>query len=50
MAVRRLYLVRHGEYDWNAADAHPSKGLTSVGVRQARCAAKRLASIPATAI
>ena len=49
MATRRIYLVRHGEYDWNK-DASPAKGLTPRGVQQARLTAQRLRSVSATTI
>jgi broad specificity phosphatase PhoE len=49
MATRRIYLVRHGEY--NRDDPHsPLRGLTHRGVKQARLTARRLRSVPATAI
>ena len=49
MATRRIYLVRHGEYDWDDQPG-PLKGLTPRGVKQARLTAKRLSSIPAAAL
>ena len=49
MATRRIYLVRHGEYDWND-QPDPLKGLTPRGVQQAKLTARRLRSISATAI
>ena len=49
MATRTLYLVRHGEYHWNT-DPSPWKGLTRLGVQQARRTAKRLSAIPVTSI
>jgi broad specificity phosphatase PhoE len=49
MATRRIYLVRHGEYDWDNQPS-PFKGLTSRGAQQARLTAQRLRFIPATAI
>ena len=49
MAKRRVYLIRHGEYDWNN-DPSPLKGLTARGVEQARWTAQRLRFVPATAI
>ena len=49
MATRRIYLVRHGEYDWNN-DPSPTKGLTPIGVQQARLTAQRLRSVSATTI
>ena len=38
MATRRIYLVRHGEYDWDDQPG-PLKGLTPRGVKQARLTA-----------
>jgi len=49
MGTHRIYLVRHGEYDWDDQPS-PRKGLTSLGVQQSRLTAKRLRSIKATAI
>ncbi len=49
MAIRTIYLVRHGEYDWDDQPS-PLKGLTERGVEQAQLTAKRLGSLPATAI
>jgi broad specificity phosphatase PhoE len=49
VATRRIYLVRHGEYDWDNQPS-PLKGLTPRGVQQARLTAQRLRSVPATAI
>jgi serine/threonine-protein phosphatase PGAM5 len=49
MATRSIYLVRHGEYDWNHQPS-PLKGLTPLGVQQARFTAQRLRSVTATAI
>ena len=49
MATRRIYLVRHGEYDWDDQPS-PLKGLTPRGVQQAQLTAKRLGSVPAGAI
>ena len=49
MATRTIYLVRHGEYDWDDRPS-PVKGLTERGVEQTRLTAKRLRSVPATAI
>jgi broad specificity phosphatase PhoE len=49
VATRRVYLVRHGEYDWDD-QPDPSKGLTARGVQQARLTAQRFRSVPATAI
>lgn len=49
MATRRIYLVRHGEYDWDD-QPNPWKGLTPRGAQQAQLTAKRLRSVPATAI
>ena len=49
MATRWIYLVRHGEYDWDDQPG-PLKGLTPRGVKQARLTAKRLSSIPAAAL
>ena len=49
MATRRLYLVRHGEYDWDN-EPGPEKGLTARGVEQARLTAKRLGRVPLTAL
>jgi broad specificity phosphatase PhoE len=49
MAIRMLYLIRHGEYDWDH-DPGPQKGLTRLGARQAQLTAKRLRGVPATAI
>src|SRR6476660_6108194 len=49
MATRSIYLVRHGEYDWDN-DPSPLKGLTPRGVQQARLTARRLRSVRATAI
>ena len=49
MATRTIYFVRHGEYDWQAQP--PSlKRLTPLGKKQAQLTAKRLRSLPVTAI
>jgi serine/threonine-protein phosphatase PGAM5 len=64
MAIRRLYLIRHGQYediDYSLLDgdfklAHAQKlalkqgGLTPVGVEQAQRTAQRLHSLPVSAI
>ena len=49
MTTRRIYLVRHGEYDWDDQPS-PLKGLTPLGVQQARLTAQRLRTIAATTI
>ena len=49
MATRKVYLVRHGEYDWDD-EPGPHKGLTPRGAEQARLTARRLSSVPASAI
>ncbi len=49
MATRTLYLIRHGEYDWDDQPT-PHKGLTRRGRKQARLTARRLRTLPATAI
>jgi len=49
MATRKVYLVRHGEYDWNDQPA-PTKGLTTLGREQAQLTAQRLSSVPAGAV
>ena len=49
MSIRKIYLVRHGEYDWDSQPG-PNKGLTSRGCEQARLTAKRLSSSSATVI
>jgi 2,3-bisphosphoglycerate-dependent phosphoglycerate mutase len=49
MAIRKVYFVRHGEYDWNDQPA-PTKGLTPVGREQAHLTAQRLSSVPAAAV
>jgi probable phosphoglycerate mutase len=49
MATRKVYLVRHGEYDWNDQPA-PTTGLTPVGREQSKLTAQRLSSVPAGAI
>jgi probable phosphoglycerate mutase len=49
MAIRTLYLVRHGEYDWDH-NPGPHKGLTRLGLRQAQLTARRLRAVPATAV
>ena len=49
MATRTIYLVRHGEYDWDDQPS-PNKGLTALGLKQARLTAKRLRSLPITAV
>src|SRR5439155_2583567 len=47
--TRRVYLVRHGEYDWDDQPS-PLKGLTPRGVQQAQLTAKRLRAVSAAAI
>jgi serine/threonine-protein phosphatase PGAM5 len=47
--TRNIYLIRHGEYDWDH-DPSPQKGLTSRGVRQAELTAERLRWIDVGAI
>ena len=49
MATRTLYMIRHGEYDWDDQPT-PQKGLTPRGRKQARLTARRLRTLPATAI
>jgi len=49
MATRKVYLVRHGEYDWNDQPV-PTKGLTLLGREQAQLTAQRLSSVPAGAV
>jgi broad specificity phosphatase PhoE len=49
MPTRRIYLIRHGEYDIDASRQAPS-ALTARGIRQARLTARRLRVIPATAL
>jgi serine/threonine-protein phosphatase PGAM5 len=49
MATRTIYLVRHGEYDWDNQPS-PQKGLTERVVEQAKLTAQRLSSVPATGI
>ena len=49
MATRRVYLVRHGEYDWDDQPS-PLKGLTPRGVQQAQLTAKRLRAVSPAAI
>jgi serine/threonine-protein phosphatase PGAM5 len=41
--TRSIYLIRHGEYDWDH-DPNPQKGLTPRGVQQAELTAERLRS------
>ena len=44
MAVRTLYIVRHGEYDHrDPRRADKGKGLVEIGVRQSELTADRLA-------
>jgi broad specificity phosphatase PhoE len=49
MATRRIYLIRHAEYDWDNQPS-PLKGLTPLGMQQAQLTASRLRSIPATTL
>lgn len=45
----RLYLVRHGETDWNAEDrvnSRTDRPLTATGERQARDLGRRIAHLP----
>ena len=48
MAIRTVYLIRHGEYHWDTDHAR-FLHLTPRGEKQARLTAKRIASIPVTA-
>lgn len=51
MAVRVIYLVRHGQHDPdNPTGSELGGGLTPMGVKQAELAAKMLAKKPITAI
>jgi len=52
--VTRIILVRHGETEWNRAEAEKFRGredieLDEIGVRQAGAAADRIASLPVAA-
>lgn len=49
MGTRHIYLVRHGEYDWDD-QPHPMKGLTVLGKQQAQITAERLSSVSIAAI
>jgi broad specificity phosphatase PhoE len=49
MTIRKVYLVRHGEYDWDNQPS-PEKGLTSRGREQANFTAKRLSITGASAL
>jgi broad specificity phosphatase PhoE len=49
----RIYLVRHGESEWNAAHRYTGQqdvALTPLGRQQAMCVAERLAKEPIAAI
>ncbi|MCS7001687.1 MAG: histidine phosphatase family protein [Dehalococcoidia bacterium] len=51
--MKRLYLVRHGESEWNAEErsqGHAPVGLSAKGRRQAARLAERFATLPLTAI
>lgn len=51
MAMKTIYLVRHGQYDPEVETEDGLGGdLTSAGIAQARLTAKRLAALPITAI
>jgi serine/threonine-protein phosphatase PGAM5 len=47
MATRKIYLIRHGEYDWQDRQ---STDLTEIGVKQSRLTAQRIAALPVCAI
>jgi len=47
VATRKIYFIRHGEYDWNNPQ---SKDLTEIGVQQAGWTAQRLANLSAQKI
>lgn len=48
-AVRTLYLIRHGFYDYDAqADDKVGNALNALGKEQAACVAERLAQLPVT--
>lgn len=49
MAIRNLYLVRHGQHQRNEDDPS-AEHLTPVGVEQAQWTAQRLAALPIKAI
>ena len=49
MSTSKVYLVRHGEYDWDDQPG-PHKGMTPRGMEQARLTAERLSSVPAPVI
>lgn len=53
MTVRRLYLVRHGETDWNRAgriQGHTPTALNATGLRQAEILARFFAPRPLGAV
>ena len=47
MGTRRLYLIRHGEYDW---EDKQSRSLTKLGLEQAKLTGNRISSLPIAAI
>lgn len=47
MAIRKIYLIRHGEYDWQDKE---STDLTDIGVRQAELTAQRIAQLSVSRI
>ena len=49
MAIRKVYFVRHGEYDWNDQPV-AIRGLTPMGREQAKLTAQRLSLVQAGAI
>src|SRR5262245_65155142 len=42
MPTRKIYFIRHGEYDWQNPEC---KDLTPIGVQQAELTAQRLAAL-----
>jgi serine/threonine-protein phosphatase PGAM5 len=51
MAIRWVYLVRHGHYDvWNNSVVKGEGHLTSFGKRQALSTAKRISALPLTSV